>query len=99
MGWWKIADSGGGIDFENPPSGAGDSSLVNAIGGRDTPEDHYNGDGPADVMGNAVADIAALYREEFGRDPYVDELKACLNFVLGPHEEKGQYDSGSAEEE
>src|SRR3954468_7290446 len=51
MGWWKInSPSRGGIDRAH----ATGSKLLNAVPGRHTPENHYNGDGPADAMGNAV---------------------------------------------
>src|SRR4051812_3735691 len=51
MGWWKInSPDRGGIDRAH----ATGSKLLNAVPGRHTPENHYNGDGPADAMGNAV---------------------------------------------
>lgn len=51
MGWWKINSPGsGGIDRAH----ATGSRLLNAVPGRHTPENHYNGDRPADAMGNAV---------------------------------------------
>ncbi len=50
MGWWKC-NKGGGIDWENKPSGhPGSHALINAVPKRDTVEDYYNGDAPADAM-------------------------------------------------
>ena len=50
MGWWKCNERGG-IDFKNKPTGhPGEHSLINAIPDRDSAEDHYNGDAPADAM-------------------------------------------------
>lgn len=50
MGWWKCNDCGG-IDWENKPTGhEGEHSLINAIPDRDSTEDYYNGDAPADAM-------------------------------------------------
>ena len=40
------------------------------------------GDGPADVMGEAIEDIRALYREDLGRDPTKIEICELLGFVL-----------------
>ena len=50
MGWWKCNEHGG-IDWENKPTGhPGEHSLINAIPDRDSAEDYYNGDAPADAM-------------------------------------------------
>jgi hypothetical protein len=50
MGWWKCNEQGG-IDWENKPTGhPGEHSLINAIPDRDSKEDYYNGDAPADAM-------------------------------------------------
>ena len=93
MGWWKInSPECGGIDHENLPTGHdSDSKLLNAIPGRDSPEDHYNGDGPADTMQAAIGEIADQYREEWGRWPYYEELQAMFNFVTNKYKEDGQY--------
>lgn len=93
MGWWRISGPDGGLSFDVPPSGKPEGSgLLNARPGRDAQEDHYNGDGPADLMGAALNDIAHLYQEEWGRPPFLEELEACFNFVLGPHRDSGKYD-------
>ena len=53
MGWWKIRSvESGGIDWEHK----GPGRLVNAIPG-ETPENYYNGDGPADAFGLALRSI------------------------------------------
>lgn len=49
---------------------------------RDIDEPCYGGDGPADTMGSALDAIALQYRQAWGRWPYVEELRACFNFVL-----------------
>ncbi len=41
------------------------------------------GDGPADVMGDAIDEIIGLYHRRWGRDPTAEELSAVLQFVLG----------------
>lgn len=45
MGWWKCNEHGG-IDWDAPKHG----NLINAVPGRDTIENLYNGDVPADAM-------------------------------------------------
>jgi hypothetical protein len=49
MGWWKCNEHGG-IDWSTTPTGHSATSLINAIPGRDSIEDYYNGDAPADAM-------------------------------------------------
>jgi hypothetical protein len=57
MGWWKIeSPETGGIDFDHDTG----SSLVNAISGRDSIENYYNGDEPANLMDEARASLASL---------------------------------------
>ena len=48
MGWWKCNDHGG-IDWANKPTGHPGNALINAIPDRDSTEDYYNGDAPADA--------------------------------------------------
>lgn len=45
-------------------------------------EDYVTGDTPADIMGDAMAKIAAEYQREWGRPPKRGELRATLEFVL-----------------
>jgi hypothetical protein len=40
------------------------------------------GDGPADVMAEAIEDIRACYREDLGREPTKIEICELLGFVL-----------------
>jgi hypothetical protein len=54
MGWWKMNDRGQ-IDESHFVNG-----LVNAVPNRDTPENYYNGDGPADSIDDAVHDVLAV---------------------------------------
>lgn len=50
MGWWKCNENGG-IDWENKPTGhPGEDTFINAFPKRDSKEDYYNGDAPADFM-------------------------------------------------
>lgn len=66
MGWWKC-NEGGGIDWENKPTGhPGEHSLINAIPDRDSTEDYYNGDAPADAM---YVPIAILKSWFINREP------------------------------
>lgn len=44
------------------------------------------GDGPADVMGEAIDEIRGCYRSDHGREPTPDEIRALLEFVLAPEE-------------
>ena len=45
-------------------------------------ENMVNGDGPADIMGNALEDISKEWQREQGRKPYLKELKAVFEFSL-----------------
>ena len=78
MGWWKIND-GGQMDWEHDT----DSNLINAIPGKHTPENHYSGDEPADIMDQALEDIVKLYEKTWGRRPYPEELQAAWDFCYG----------------
>lgn len=44
------------------------------------------GDGPADILGDALAKIDDEFMREWGRTPTADELKAGLLFSLGGRE-------------
>lgn len=79
MGWWRIKDvESGGIDFD--ASSQLGKQLANAIPGEDDPNTLFNGDGPADVMQEALAEISALYEQAWGRPAKKEELTACFNF-------------------
>ena len=43
----------------------------------------YNGDGPADILDEAVEKVIKEYEETWGRKPYVQELEAAWNFSTG----------------
>lgn len=80
MGWWAISGENGGIDFTSKQEG--------------TPRDKVlvGGDGPADIMGGAVQEIAQLYKETWERCAKMEELRACFNFVTAPWvEEDGTF--------
>lgn len=87
-GWWAIGDqSPGGFTSDGgmvpPPVDKG--GLMNAIPGVDGADDAlYNGDGPADVMDDTIADIDLLYRQSWGRGIKTDELQAVFDFCSGP---------------
>jgi hypothetical protein len=78
MGWWEIRDESGKIDF-----GASTHKMLNKIPGKDSPDNLYNGDEPADEMGRALNRISEMYVKTWGRKPRKAELKACFNFVTG----------------
>ena len=76
MGWWKI------------------NSVEKGGIACDTKEGQelYNGDGPADLMGEALDKIAHEYQISFGRYPKREELLACFNFCSNPFvKEDGSY--------
>lgn len=39
-----------------------------------------NGDGPADIIDNAIKEVIKEYEEAHGRKPYIQELQAVWNF-------------------
>jgi hypothetical protein len=80
-GWWAISEDSPGIT--PPPVDKG--GLMNAIPGTD-PGDAamYNGDGPADTMGEALDSIAQQYWSSWGRPPHPEEIQAVFDFVSRP---------------
>lgn len=78
-GWWAINQQGQMI---RPSVDKG--SLLNAIPNVDEKEKHYLGDGPADIMDEALRNIDAEYRIAWGRSPTFEELEALFNFCTGP---------------
>lgn len=94
MGWWKLNCGTGGIS-DAKPSGAGDCSLLNAIPGRDTTEDHYGGDAPADAMCEAIHKIRQEFKDEWGREPYIEELDGVWKFCTSGYRKAGRvYEPG-----
>lgn len=87
MGWWKINGCGGISDEK--PTGA-DCSVLNAIPGRDSVEDHYGGDAPADHMCEAIAKIRQEFKDEWGREPYIEELDGVWAFCMGTIRKAGK---------
>lgn len=78
MGWWKIKDiKTGQIDFEHK-----NSDIANAIPGKETEDNLYNGDGPSDLMGDVLNSISKQYSEAWGRPVKKEELTAVFNFVV-----------------
>lgn len=63
MGWW-LCNENGGINWGNKPSGHA-GGLINAIPGRDTTEDYYNGDAPADAMYVTTAVLKELFGDNY----------------------------------
>ena len=43
----------------------------------------HNGDGPADIIDNAIKEVIKEYEEAWGRKPYIQELQAVWNFCTG----------------
>ena len=85
MGWWKSTGPETGQISCSLPSGhpgRHSEAPVNAVPGRDAPDDDYNGDGPSDIMGKALKDIDAEFQTAWGRPARPDELRGCFNFVL-----------------
>lgn len=78
-GWWAIkSPESPGL---SPPPGYSGNGLMNAIPGtHGADQSLYNGDGPADVMDDALSDIDLLYRASWGRPATYDELLAVFNF-------------------
>ena len=84
MGWWKI-NCRGGVSESTPSGKPGDCSLLNAVPGRDTPEDHYGGDEPADAIQRAVDEVMAIWRRDWNREPYIEELDGVWRFVTSKY--------------
>ena len=85
MGWWKVTDVATGqisCDLPSGHPGKDTDSPVNAVPGRDSPDDYYNGDGPADALGAAMKSIDKQFLEQWGRLPFPPEMRACLNFCF-----------------
>ena len=76
MGWWRMNENGG-IKCKQ------ECTLQNDIPGRDKSEELHMGDGPADIMSEAVDRIIEAYKEAWGRPPCMKELHGCLNFING----------------
>ena len=79
MGWWKIASVGTGQISCQLPSGHTGSGPRNAVSGRDTPDDLYNGDEPADIMGDALKRIDSAFSRYWGRSAKADELRVAIH--------------------
>ena len=106
MGWWKIknVETGqiawkprekGVVPIENIDSLrvediCDEIDVVNAIPGQDSEKEYYNGDGPADIVGDCIDKLIESYKETWKRPPYIEELEAAINFVMGPYR-KGWY--------
>lgn len=43
------------------------------------------GDGPADILDNAIDEIVKEFQRDWGRKPTPDELRSGLEFSLGLH--------------
>lgn len=82
MGWWKCNENGG-VNFDEMPTGHQENDLNNAVPGRDTTEDFYNGDGPADIMFIPTAMIKKWF-EYIDNKPTTDQI---INLFA-----KNQYD-------
>jgi len=73
-GWWTIQPGEPGAHVEPP--------------GRYDGTELYNGDGPADMMGDVLADIDQSYRYVWGRPAQPEELRAVFEFVFRCVEDK-----------
>lgn len=93
-GWWAITKGNSGI---NPPP-VDKGGLMNAIPGEDPGAARYNGDGPADIMGDALREIDLEYLMAWGRPATKMELEAVFDFCTGPILADGSFDySGGPE--
>jgi len=41
----------------------------------------YNGDSPADILGDAINKVIKEYQRAWNRKPYTEEIQAAWNFV------------------
>ena len=74
MGWWPIQpDAGGGIDWDKAVERGG---IVNSVPGTEHGLELVNGDGPADLIGNAKHRIAAMLIRGF------DTKKLFTSFLV-----------------
>lgn len=56
------------------------------INGKEDKHEMFNGDTPADYMGDAIEKIVKSYEEEWKRKPYRRELEAVFKFTSSlPH--------------
>lgn len=53
MGWWRIEGSAGEITWDS--RGEDGAILANHIPGKDSPENYYNGDEPADILDKVIS--------------------------------------------
>lgn len=53
MGWWRIEGATGGITWDS--RGEDGAILTNHIPGKDSPENYYNGDEPADILDKVIS--------------------------------------------
>lgn len=84
MGWWKC-NEGGGIDWENKPTGhPGEHSLINAIPDRDSAEDYYNGDAPADAMYFPIAIMKSWFINRTPKPTTEQLTKLFINKEVDP---------------
>ena len=51
------------------------------ISDKEDKHDMVNGDTPADIMGDAIAEIVKTYEKEWGRKPYRKEMQAVFSFT------------------
>ena len=51
------------------------------INDREDKHEMFNGDTPADIMGDAVNEIVKEYEKEWDRKPYRKEMQAVFSFT------------------
>lgn len=81
MGWW-IADENGQILEMNLRK---QGMVVTKKYLDDLPDKYLNGDGPADILGDALEAVVGEYVEDFDRPPSLEELDRAWRFVTGPY--------------
>ena len=105
MAWWKIKNvKTGQIDFGwakkrrkkgiFSPCNARPVTSKSSI--KDSEKLLYNGDQVADLLGDCIDKIRAVYLYDWKREPYREEILAVFNFVLnGLYDDNGKITTDS----
>lgn len=72
MGWWRIDGPTGGINWSS--RGADGAVLENYSPGKDSPENYYNGDEPADILDKVISTML----DKLTSHEYMDAAKRAF---------------------
>ena len=72
MGWWRIEGSTGGITWDS--RGEDGAILANHIPGKDSAENYYNGDEPADILDKVISTML----EKLSNPEYKDAARRAF---------------------